>query len=163
LAKQLDSTRLITYTVSVDPRPHLAFDETDIVCFNKYTGLDKARHISRIDSFGYKQTVKELAELRKFYGNRPLLFTEFGCQSIKGSYGDVYFSVDFHAAYIRKIWQAVEENGTLAGGIVWSWADYYHRKYFTNYAVYGPYGVVTIDRKPKKALKALSTMYGGSY
>jgi hypothetical protein len=29
------------------------------------------------------------------------------------------------------------------------------------YAVFGPYGVVTVDRKPKAALGALSAMYGG--
>ena len=163
LAKKLDTTRLITYTVSYDPRKHLAFDETDIVCFNKYNGLDKSRHISQIDSLGYQRTASELAELRSHYGNRPLLFTEFGCQSIRGMHGDVFFTEEFQAAYIEKIWKAIEGNGSMAGGILWSWADYYHRKHFVNYAVYGPYGVVTVDRKPKEALKALSKMYGGSY
>jgi len=163
LAKKLDSTRLITYTVSYDPRKHLAFDETDIVCFNKYNGLDKSRHISQIDSLGFRTTANELAELRTFYGTKPLLFTEFGCQSIKGVHGDVFFSEEFQAAYIEKIWSAIQGNPGIAGGILWSWADYYHRKYFTNYAVYGPYGVVTVDRQPKAALKSLSKMYKGSY
>lgn len=163
LAKTLDSTRLITYTVSYDPRKHLAFDETDIVCFNKYNGLDSSRHIAEIEHFGYERTVKELAEIRSFYKNKPLLFTEFGCQSIKNIHGDVYFSEEFQAAYIERIWDAIQSNPGMSGGILWSWADYYHRKYFINYAVYGPYGVVTIDRQPKKALEALSRMYGGSY
>jgi beta-galactosidase/beta-glucuronidase len=162
LAKDLDSTRLITYTVSYDPRKHLAFDETDIVCFNKYNGLDESSHIAQIDSFGYKSTVKELAELRSFYSNKPLLFTEFGCQSIKNIHGDVYYSEEFQAAYIERIWDAIKGNRGISGGILWCWADYYHRKYFINYAVYGPYGVVTIDRQPKKALEALARMYGGS-
>jgi beta-galactosidase/beta-glucuronidase len=163
LAKKFDSTRLITYTVSYDPRKHLAFDETDIVCFNKYNGLDKSHHISQIDSLGFRTTARELAELRTFYGNKPLLFTEFGCQSIKGIHGDVYYSEEFQAAYIEKIWKAIQENHGIAGGILWSWADYYHRRGFITYAPYGPYGVVTVDRQPKKALKSLSKMYGGSY
>lgn len=162
LAKKLDSTRLITYTVSYDPRKHLAFDETDIVCFNKYNGLDKASHISQIDSLGYQRTVEELAELRRFYAEKPLLFTEFGCQSIKGIHGDVFFSEEFQAAYIEKIWEAIKGNPGISGGILWSWADYYHRKYFINYAVYGPYGVVTVNRQPKKGLEALARMYGGT-
>jgi beta-galactosidase/beta-glucuronidase len=162
LAKKLDPTRLITYTVSYDPRKHLAFDETDIVCFNKYNGLERARHISQIDSLGYQRTVKELAELRSFYGTKPLLFTEFGCQAIKGMHGDVYYSEEFQAAYIQKIWQAIKENKGIAGGILWSWADYFHRKDFVLRSHYGSYGVVTVDRKPKKALEALSRMYKGS-
>jgi beta-galactosidase/beta-glucuronidase len=159
LAKKLDSTRLITYTVSYDPRKHLAFDETDIVCFNKYNGLDKARHISQIDSLGYQRTAKELAELRSFYSTKPLLFTEFGCQAVKGLHGDVYFSEEFQAAYITKIWKAIVENRGIAGGILWSWADYFHRKDFVLRSHYGSYGVVTVDRRPKKGLEALSRMY----
>jgi hypothetical protein len=139
-----------------------SFDETDIVCFNKYNGLDESSHIAQIYSFGYKSTVKELAELRSFYSNKPLLFTEFGCQSIKNIHGDVYYSEEFQAAYIERIWDAIKGNRGISGGILWCWADYYHRKYFINYAVYGPYGVVTIDRQPKKALEALARMYGGS-
>lgn len=162
LAKKLDPTRLITYTVSYDPRKHLAFDEADIVCFNKYNGLDRARHISQIDSLGYQRTVKELAELRSFYGTKPLLFTEFGCQAIKGVHGDVYYSEEFQAAYIQKIWQAIQENKGIAGGVLWSWADYFHRKEYSLRSHYGSYGVVTVDRKPKKGIEALSKMYNGT-
>jgi beta-galactosidase/beta-glucuronidase len=162
LAKSLDSTRLVTYTVSNDPREHPAFEEADIVCFNKYNGLNLARHIADIDSLGYKQTADDLALYRGYYGNKPILMTEFGCQGIKNMHGDVYFSEEFQAAYIEKIWGAIQGNTGISGGILWCWADYYHRKYFINYAVYGPYGVVTVDRQPKKALDALARMYGGS-
>jgi beta-galactosidase/beta-glucuronidase len=162
LAKKLDSTRLITYTVSYDPRKHLAFDEADIVCFNKYNGLDVSRHLAQIDSLGYKKTAEDLALYRSFYSNKPILMTEFGCQGIKNIYGDVYYSEEFQAAYIERIWDAIKGNSGISGGILWCWADYYHRKYFINYAVYGPYGVVTVDRQPKKALRSLARMYGGS-
>jgi beta-galactosidase/beta-glucuronidase len=162
LAKSLDSTRIVTYTVSVDPRKHLAFDETDIVCFNKYNGLNVSKHIADIDSFGYKQTVADLALYRSFYKDKPILMTEYGCQSIKNIHGDIYFSEDFQAEYISRIWEAIRGNTGISGGILWSWADYYHRKHFINYAVYGPYGVVTVDRQPKKALGSLARMYGGN-
>jgi len=162
LAKILDSTRIITYTVSNDPRKHLAFDEADIVCFNKYNGLDVSHHIAQIDSFGYKRTTEDLALYRSFYKNKPILMTEFGCQSIKNIYGDVYFSEDFQAEYIEKIWDAIQANRGISGGILWCWADYYHRKYFINYAVYGPYGVVTVDRQPKKALRTLERIFSDS-
>jgi len=76
-------------------------------------------------------------------------------------HGDVYFTEEFQAAYIEKVWKAIQESEGISGGVLWCWADYYHRKHFTNYAVYGPYGVVTVDRKPKKGLEALARMYGG--
>ena len=48
-----------------------------------------------------------------------------------------------------------------SGGVLWSWADYYHCRSFVQYAVFGPYGVVTVDRRPKAALATLTRMYGG--
>ena len=44
---------------------------------------------------------------------------------------------------------------------LWSWADYYHRRNYIKYAAFGPYGVVTVDRRPKAALKTLVELYGG--
>ena len=165
LAKSLDPSRPVTFTVSIDPEGHLAFEDADIVCVNKYNGLggkNASRHISQIDSFGRKTFKEELLLHRKYAGNKPLLLTEFGCQSIKNIHGDVFFSEEFQAAYIEKIWDAIRSTPGVPGGILWCWADYYHRKHFINYAVYGPYGVVTVDRKPKKSLESLARMFGGS-
>jgi hypothetical protein len=50
----------------------------------------------------------------------------------------------------------------VSGGVLWSWADYYHHRTFIQYAVFGPYGVLTVDRRPKAALRVLAEMYGGS-
>ena len=36
------------------------------------------------------------------------------------------------------------------------------KRHLITYNDYGPYGVVTVDRKPKKSLEALTRMYGGS-
>ncbi|MFC1558434.1 glycoside hydrolase family 2 protein [candidate division KSB1 bacterium] len=166
LAKSLDETRPVTFTVSHDPTGHLAFDEADIVCVNKYSGITSrgkvCYHIAQIYSFGNKVFAEELTNHRKDIRNKPMIITEFGCQGIKNIHGDVYFSEEFQAAYIESIWDAIRSVPGVSGGILWSWADYYHRKHFTNYAVYGPYGVVTVDRKPKKSFEALARMYGGS-
>ena len=66
----------------------------------------------------------------------------------------------------------MKDNPTISGGILWTWADYFHEQHFalhTSYgfygvinANYGPFGVVTGDRKHKKSLEALARMYGGS-
>jgi hypothetical protein len=44
---------------------------------------------------------------------------------------------------------------------LWSWADYYHRRHFQSLGAFGAFGVVTVDRQPKSALKALAKAYGG--
>ena len=91
-----------------------------------------------------------------------MIITEFGTQGIKTMHGDLYYSEEFQSAYIERIWDGINKVPGLSGGVLWCWADYYHRKYFITYAAFGPYGVVTTERKPKKSLDALTRIYGGS-
>ncbi len=51
----------------------------------------------------------------------------------------------------------------ISGGTVWSWADYRHRNGFTNDfpTPFGPFGLVTLDRRPKKAHAALRARWTG--
>lgn len=164
LAKSLDPTRLVTFVVALDPEGHLAFDEADIVCINKYNGIFSGKscdHISQIESLAYKLFVEELTLHRNNISNKPIIITEFGAQGIKNIHGDVRYSEEFQAAYIERIWDGMQSIPGISGGVLWSWADYYHRKYLVTYTAFGPYGVVTIDRKPKKSLEALTRMYSG--
>ena len=159
LANSLDTTRLTTFVSPGNPIKHLGFDEADIVCFNKYVSCD---YIRQIDSVVYIPLVDDLIKYRNHYVNKPIVMTEFGRQGIRGIHGDILYTEEYQAAYIESMWKALQENSTISGGIVWSWADYYHRKEFIRYNSYGPYGVVTYDRKPKKSLESLARMYGGS-
>ena len=165
LAKSLDPTRLVTFVSNGNPMDHLGYDEADIVCFNKYYGTLEGSlcdNISQIDSLGFKPFVKELSLVRKSFINKPIFITEFGAQGIKNIHGDAPYSEEFQAAYIERIWEGIRSVPGISGGVLWCWADYYHRKYLITYNDYGPYGVVTVDRKPKKSLEAISRMYGGS-
>jgi beta-glucuronidase len=159
LAKSLDPTRLVTFVAANNPTKHLGFDEADIVCFNKYVSCD---HIRQIDSVVYKPLVKDLALYRSYFGNKPIIMSEFGRQGIKNIHGDVSYSEEFQAAYIESMWNALKDNPTISGGILWTWADYFHELHFTLTTSYAPYGVVTGDRKQKKSLETLARMYGGS-
>lgn len=168
LAKSLDPTRLVTFAVAGNTVKHLGFDEADIVCFNRYFICD---HISQIDSVVYETFIEELKVYRNYFGNKPIIVSEFGRQGIKGIHGDVFYSEEFQAAMIESVWKAIEENPTISGGILWIWADYFHESHcalhgsYGFYGVikanYGSFGVVTGDRKHKKSLKSLARMYGG--
>ncbi len=165
LAKLLDPTRPVTFVVALDPVGHLAFDDADIVCINKYNGTLAGKicdQMSQIDSLGYQPLVKELTFHRNSISNKPIIITEFGAQGIKNIHGDVPYSEEFQAAYIERAWEGIRSVPGISGGILWCWADYYHRKYLITYNAYGPYGVVTVDRKPKKSLESLAQMYGGT-
>lgn len=165
LAKSLDPTRLVTFVVNGNPMEHLGFDKADIVCFNKYYGTLEGSlcdHILQIDSLGFQPLVKELKLVRNSFINKPVIITEYGAQGIKNIHGDAPYTEEFQAAYIEKAWEGIRSVPGISGGVLWCWADYYHRKYLITYTTYGPYGVVTVDRKPKKSLEALARMYGGS-
>jgi beta-galactosidase/beta-glucuronidase len=169
LAKSLDPARLVTFVAGGDPTKHLGFDEADIICFNEYFICD---HISQIDSVVYERLTKDLALFRNNFPDKPIVMTEFGRQGIKDIHGDVFYSEEFQAHYIESNWKALKENPSISGGIVWTWADYFHELHFTLHtsygfygiipANYGPFGVVTGDRRQKKSLEALARMYGGS-
>ena len=164
LARSLDPTRLLTYVSNSDVAKNPAYEDADVVCVNLYHGSLQGtvcNHISEIDSLGYKPLVKELTRYRTYYTDKPMFLTEFGTQGVKNIHGDINHSEEFQAAYIERIWQGIRSVPGVSGGVLWSWADYYHRKYLITYAAYGPYGVVTVDRKPKKSLEAMSRMYGG--
>jgi beta-galactosidase/beta-glucuronidase len=165
LSKSLDPTRPATFVANGNPIDHLGFDEADIVCFNKYYGTLEGSlcdNISQIDSLGFQPIVKELERVRNSFSNKPIIITEFGAQGIKNIHGDAPYSEEFQAAYIERAWQGIRSVPGVSGGVLWCWADYYHRKYLITYNDYGPYGVVTVDRKPKKSLEALARMYGGT-
>ncbi len=159
LTKLLDPTRLATFVAGSNPTKHLGFDEADIICFNKYVACD---HISQIDSVCYQSLARDLVNYRNYFGNKPIIMSEFGRQGIINIHGDVIQSEEFQSAYIESMWKALVSNPTISGGILWTWADYYHETHFALTSPYAPYGVVTGDRKRKKSLRTLARMYGGS-
>lgn len=165
-AHRLDPTRLVTFVVPQHCKPHRAYDRADLVSVNAYFGVffgEYACHIRQLDRLVQRPTVKLLSEETRFWPDKPFLVSEYGCCSIAGLHGDVCWTEEFQVAYIRAVWQAIHSVRDVCGGILWSWADYFHRRGAPQMsAPFGPYGVVTVDRKPKAALRALAVMYGGA-
>jgi len=79
--------------------------------------------------------------------------------------GDIRFSENYQAAYLSAAWRAVEAVPEVSGGVVWCWADYRHRHGFTNEVptYFGPFGIVTFDRRPKKAHAALRALWTSEF
>jgi len=164
-AKELDRSRLVTFVISPqEAKPHRAFEDADLVAVNVYHGSlagKIAHHISQLEELVTKPSEEFIRRQLAAFPDKPLLITEFGARGVPGIHGDVDYTEDFQAACIQAAWKAIQNCPDASGGVLWSWADYYHRRAFIAYAVFGPYGVVTVDRRPKAALGALAKMYGG--
>jgi beta-galactosidase/beta-glucuronidase len=163
-AKVLDPTRLATYVANQNIAKNRAFAVADLVAVNIYFGMwdgPMANDLAEIEERVYAPTRKTLGEIARLIPDKPILLSEFGTIGIPGSGGDVRFSEDYQAAYVSAVWRAVEAVPEISGGIVWSWADYRHRNGFTNDfpTYYGPFGIVTHDRRPKKAHAALRGLW----
>jgi beta-glucuronidase len=164
--KGLDRTRLVTFvTDKAAIKDHRAFEDADLVATNMYPGSlgpPLADHIDQLDDLALKPAEANIRTRLAAFSDKPMLITEFGAMGFHTVRGDAASSEDFQAAYITKAWEAISSNPDLSGGVLWSWADYYHRRHFQSLGAFGPFGVVTIDRQPKAALKALARAYGGS-
>ena len=163
-AKALDPSRLATYVANQNFAKNRAFAKADLVAVNIYYGMwdgETADNLGQIEERVYAPTKKELAGVAALFPGKPILLSEFGTIGIPGSGGDVRFSEDYQAAYVSAVWRAVEAVPAISGGVVWCWADYRHRKGFTNDfpTFYGPFGLVTFDRRPKKAHAALKAQW----
>ena len=158
--KELDRTRLVTFVTAPGAVvKHRAYEEADLVATNMYPGslaAPLADHVSQLDERARKPAEEYLRTQLAAFPDKPMLITEFGAMGFHGVHGDAASTEDFQAAYIARVWEAISGNPDVAGGVLWSWADYHHRRNFLNLGAFGPFGVVTIDRQPKQALKALS-------
>ncbi|HID39841.1 MAG TPA: hypothetical protein EYP36_10055, partial [Calditrichaeota bacterium] len=158
-ARSIDDSRLITFSTNGEANQHPAFNEADIVCCNVYYGNDTAHHLNLLDSLVRKPSEEHIRRQCGYYPDKPMIVSEFGSGGIKKIRGDNSFSEEHQSEYIKQVWQAIKNVPGCSGGIVWSWADYYHRKNFINYNSYGPYGVVNINREPKESFKTISKMF----
>src|SRR5262249_4888545 len=162
--KELDRSRLVTFvTAPGSVRAHRAFQDADLVAFNMYYGslsAPVAEHRDQLDERARRPTDEQLRHRLTERPSKPMLVTEFGAMGLHGLHGDVPSTEDFQAEYLRAVWAAISSVPEISGGVVWSWADYNHRRHFQSLGPFGAFGAVTIDRKPKAASKALAAMYG---
>ena len=164
-AKELDRIRLVTFVLATrESAPHRAFEDTDLVAINLYFGGYKGRaaqHTADVRELIGKAAEEYTRRQLQSWPGKPFIVAEFGTPGIPGIHGDVSYSEEYQAAVMEEVWGAIQRCPEVSGGIVWSWADYYHRRNYIKYAAFGPYGMVTVDRRPKAALKSLVKMYGG--
>jgi len=161
-SKSLDTTRLATFVTGKGLENELAFKYADLVCYNMYMGSMSGKichHINQLDILAKQASLEYMKKQNEFFPDKVKLITEFGCSGIKNISGDMHLSEHFQARYLEKVWEAICECRYVYGGVLWSWADYYHHKRFHGITVFGPYGAVTVDRQKKLSLTSLKNMF----
>jgi beta-glucuronidase len=166
-AKRLDESRLVTFVISAsDAKMHRAFEDADLVAINVYKGVFDggiALHASDLEGHVTKASEQYIRRQLAAFPDKPLLVTEFGVRGVRGLHGGVAYTEDYQAALNEAAWKAIRSCKEVSGGILWCWADYYHRRTFNDNGPFGSFGVVTVDRRPKAAFAALARMYDGSH
>ena len=141
--RRLDCGRLITYAARELPGDGRELDFCDVL---------SVRFCSNMD----------MNKMKELYPNSPLLVTDVGYPCVRGirSGGtETAFTEESGAAFMQQNLAGLR-NTSVCGIVLWSWADYRCRRNFTVdgrhvplNVTYGPYGIVTMDRKPKELLK----------
>lgn len=134
-AKAEDPNSLVTY-VNYPSTEYLQLPFLDVVCFNVFL---ESR--DRFESY--------LARLQNIAADRPLIITEIGLASCRNG-------IDAQAKSLNWQIRAAFTVG-CAGTFVFSWTDEWHRGGF-DINGWG-FGVTSLDRSPKPALKSLREAY----
>jgi GT2 family glycosyltransferase len=136
IGRAIDPTTLFSYA-TYPPTEYLLPENVDFCCFNVY--LHNQREFER-----YLLRLQNLAE------ERPLILGEFGMDTIRHSEEEQAELLSWHIDSVTKC--------GLAGTIFFTWTDEWFTggQEITDWA----FGIVTRERKPKKAFHALRKKLG---
>ncbi|MBQ7567116.1 MAG: hypothetical protein IJT18_08345 [Oscillospiraceae bacterium] len=159
--RELRCGRLIT---NVTNKPILDSEELafcDFLSLNYYFGVT-CTNVAENDE-ALEKLRDRLATAQKLYPNIPHVMTEFGYPCVagmRGSRAEGRFTEDRGVTYFETFASQFKTDPQMCGLILWCWADYRHRRTFIANepqkmgicSTFGPYGMVTIDRKPKRLI-----------
>lgn len=156
-ARAKNSGRLITNVTCFAIKNSTELDYCDFIAVNTYHGACEDR-LSDLPEKAEAASYNHLMGVQALYPDKPLVMTEFGGNSVRGLRGDGgRLTETQHAAVIRSVCNAFLRIDHMRGLVLWCWADYFHHRLLINTqpkgmhitGPYGPYGIVTVDRKIK--------------
>lgn len=161
-ARSLDPTRLAVHVSDHGWVDADAFSEDDVICVNAYPSM-KPVLVESGSPDDLSRSTQEwrtfLAMLHARYPAKPILVAEFGFVALSGVL-DGPMGENTQARVIE-----AEHAGMAAdyvcGMAVWCWADHAwpHNKAFLRFMSTSPYGVMTRDRRPKRAVETLRRLF----
>ncbi len=160
-ARSLDPSRLATHASDHWNRAH-DFAQDDVLCLNAYPSWD-GRCWKSDETYDFAASAdwwrEKLAALRAAHPNRPILVTEFGYPALHGVTGNA-LGEDAQAEAIRAEGAALDQAG-VCGLTLWCYADHpWPEEDFLKRLTTSPFGVVTRDRRPKRACQIARALFG---
>ncbi|QCX33671.1 beta-glucuronidase [Caloramator sp. E03] len=152
LAKELDpQKRPVTIVTHVYATPDKCKVSSliDVLALNRYYGW----YISGGEIECAKRLIQmELEKLQKMYPEKPIMFTEYGADTIAGFHETtpVMFTEEYQVEFLKANHEVIDQFKNFIGEHVWNFADF-----ATSQGIWrvqgNRKGVFTRDRKPKMA------------
>lgn len=98
-------------------------DLVDVLCLNRYYGW----YTQSGDLEGAKQALdKELAEWSKRQPNKPIMFTEYGADTVAGLHAidDQMFTEEYQLNYYKANHEIMDKYPQFIGEQTWNFADF---------------------------------------
>ena len=157
LARQLDpQKRPLTYVgeIQASPAADKSSDLVDVLALNRYYGW----YLDTGDLQAAETHLRaELQAWQKLYPDKPIMFTEYGADTIAGvhsAYGEP-FSEEYQTDYYRTYSKVFDEIPNFVGEQLWNFADF-QTKFGIQRVQGNKKGIFTRAREPKQAVRYLS-------
>ncbi|HEV2210905.1 MAG TPA: glycoside hydrolase family 2 TIM barrel-domain containing protein [Verrucomicrobiae bacterium] len=152
LAHQLDPTRPVTFA-AVQGGPVEWLAHVDVMALNRYYGWCTLG--GQLD-VAIQALAKELDALHASYP-KPMIFTEFGAESLPGSHGTPpeLRSEEYQAETIRRYLDAATQRSYMAGTLMWCFADFKTSQSIIRTNGMNNKGPFTRDQQPKQTAHIL--------
>ncbi len=168
IARMFDNTRPVTmaeltYNIPIFDRFRSAAKHMDVISLNSYYGW----YYGRTEQFR-----EHLAAVLRQFPGKPVILSEFGADAGPGrtesdgpwkaervDYGKTY-SEEYQEQVLRTYLNIAREHSAVAGVSPWVFSDFYNT-WFPHNPVpnYNLKGVVSKERRPKRAYFALQSLY----
>ncbi|OOF69836.1 beta-glucuronidase [Rodentibacter caecimuris] len=128
----------------------LAMELSDVICLNRYYGW----YVNTADlAQAQKALEEELALWHELFPNKPIMFTEYGADTISGLHDmdfNTPFTEEFQLEYYKANHQVIDKLTYFIGEQVWNFADF-QTKYDIFRVQGNKKGLFTRTREPKAA------------
>ncbi len=150
LTKELDVQKrpvtIVTHLMAPAGKD-LIYPVVDVLSFNRYYGW----YVDGGDLVAAEQKLRaELSAWEKIEGNKPILFTEYGADTVPGlhDFYDVMFTEEYQVNYYEMNHRVFDDYPQVVGEQAWNFADF--EVYQTFMRVQGnKKGMFTRERRPK--------------
>jgi beta-glucuronidase len=158
--RSLDSSRLVVHVSDHWPESP-RFEHDDVICLNAYPswsgrGWKSNPHYDFAESTRWWN--EHLEPLHAEYPDKPILISEFGYPALFSVF-DNALGEDMQVRQLEAE-AAAFDKPYVCGMTIWCYADHpWPEEPFINNMTNSPFGVVTRDRRPKKAIETVRRIF----